>query len=101
MSEEETSKLKKERIKLSKDKQHTNKPNLGTTFRVANPRIMTIFRKFKIGNKTGIQFSGKTNNWLINNGDGTFKQAISVIKKVELVHKLFLRKCKLEYIIWQ
>lgn len=100
MSEEESTAAKKERINLCREKQDNSFPNFGTVFMVANPRIMAFAKKIKIGNKR-VHFSKKTSNWLINEGGGTYKDAISAIKKVEFLHKLFGKKCKREVIVWE
>lgn len=101
MSKEETTELKKERIELVKKVQHSGKPNAGTVFRKSNAKIMSLLRKLHPGWKNGVMYSPKTNNWLVNNGNGTFRQAIFLINFNKFIHKLFLKDAELEYIVWE
>lgn len=98
MSIEEASARKKERIELCKQKQDASKPNFGSVFCEQDARIIKYAKKHKIGGK--VHFSEKTSNWIINDG-GTFKDALAAIKKVELLHKLYFKKCKREVIVWE
>ncbi len=98
MSNEESERRKKERIELCKKVQDASKPNFGSVFCESNPRIMEYSRKRKIGGK--VHFSGKTANWIINEG-GSFEDALSAIRRVEFLHRLFFRKCRREVIVWE
>ena len=98
MSAEESTARKEERIELCRKKQDTSKPNFGSVFCESNARIMNYAKKHKLGAK--VHFSGKTPNWIVNEG-GTFEDALTAIKKVELLHKLFFKKCKREVIVWE
>lgn len=106
MSKEESEKLKRERIELCKRKQDNSASNFGSVFCESNPKIMSMVKKLKLGNKNGIHYSGKTNNWLLNpNGKnaekGSFDKTCALIKKVEKIHKIFGKRCKPEVIIWK
>ena len=59
---------------------------------------MNYARKRRIGGK--VHFSGKTPNWLLNEG-GSYNDAISAIRRVERIHKLLFRKCKREVVVWE
>lgn len=59
--------------------------------------ILAIFYK----NKHGIKMSKKNYNWLVNDGTGSYKQAMSIINKVYFLHKLFHKECEREVIIWK
>lgn len=98
MSVEESTLLKKERIEFCKKVQDASKPNFGSVFSESDSKIMNYAKKHKIGNK--VHFSEKTINWIINEG-GSFEDALSAIKKVEFLHKLILKKCKREVIVWE
>ena len=100
ISIEESSRLKKERIELCKEKQDNSAPNFGSVFMECDHRIMTIAKKIKIGNKRA-HFSGKTENWIIKKDDGTFSDVERAIKKVEFLHKLLGKECKREVIVWK
>lgn len=101
MNSEEGERLKRERIEHSKKYQHSNIANAGTVFCDSNNRIMSIVRKINIGWKDGIKYSYKTDNWLINNGKGTYKQAKILINFVRFIHKIMFKNIKLEYIEWK
>ena len=88
----------KERLDHCKQYQDTSKPNFGTVFCVADNRVMRLVCSLD-KNAHGVRFSQKTRNWLLNDG-GTFKQAISKINRVKLLHKLIFKKCKTEVVIW-
>lgn len=100
MQKEESTKLKKERIELCKNVQDSRYSNAGSCFRVSDGRIMNMLRKLKLGWSKGVCFSGKTSNWLNNYGDGTYKQAITLINFTKFLHKILFRKIELEYIVW-
>lgn len=98
MSRTESYRRKKQRIMLCKEKQDMSCPNAGTVFSESNIRIMKHVKKVKLGNN--VHFSGKTENWLLNEG-GSFDDAVLAIRRVKLLHKLFFKKCILELIIWE
>lgn len=96
----EFEKLRKQRIAYSKEKQDTESPNFGTCFRVSNPYIMKFVRLINKKKKSGVHFSGKTTNWLLNE-NGRFCEAITEINKVKKIHQLFGKDCEAEVIIWE
>lgn len=100
MSIEESSLKKNERKKFCKINQDHSGGNLGSVFCVANGNILTIAKMFRIGKKKGAHFSGKSSNWIVNSGAGTFNQVISIIKIVEMLHKIIKKDIKREIIIW-
>lgn len=97
---EVSEKLKNERIALCKKKQDNSAPNMGSVFCECNRKIMSLMRIMNIG-KGNVRFSRKTNNWLLNTGNGTFEDACWTIEQVQRIHKLFKKKCFLEIIIWK
>ena len=92
--------LRKERLELCKKKQDNSAPNFGTVFCESNKAIMQLYKYLPIGKKNGIKFSGKTANWMLNNG-GSFDEAMKLLDAVERTHKLFGQKCRAEVVIWQ
>lgn len=94
----EANKLKEERLKLCRENQDNSHPNFGSVFIYSNRKIMNFARKYKIGKK--VYFSPKTLNWLINE-NGSFKDAMYTIKKIEQLHKITFKKYEREVIIWK
>lgn len=74
--------------------------NFGSVFKKNNRYLMQLIKLFNLGYTNGVSFSSKTSNWLINKGDGNFKQAIKLINYVEILHKLCFQKIEKEVIIW-
>lgn len=95
----ESNKLKKERIEFCKEKQDNLLPNFGSVFMEYSPVIVDFF-KFISVRRGGCHYSRKTSNWLVNEG-GSYEEALKCIKQVELFHRIFLRSCKREVIIWE
>lgn len=91
---------KKERIDLCKRVQDNSAPNFGTVFCQANKYIMELARRLKF-KKGGVGYSGKTKNWLLNKNQGTYRDTVSLIRRVEKMHKLFRRPCKTEVKMWE
>ena len=99
MAQEESSRARKEKMQYYIEKQDSSYPNFGSVFRESNYRIMVIVRKLKIGNN--VHFSGKTVNWILNENHGTYHDAITAIRIVERLHKLFGQKITREVITWE
>ena len=100
MDQEKTAQMKAERIALCRQKQDNCAPNFGTVFCEANKLIMQMFKYLPIGTEEGISYSKKTTNWMLNKG-GNFIAAVTLIEKVERMHKAFGQKCRREVIIWE
>lgn len=100
MTEEESSQAKKDRIENCKVKQDNSHPNFGSVFAVHDPRLMRWVKKRKTGTKH-VHFSSKTTNWLLNDGSGSFEEAMKAIKKVERLHRLFGKRIEREVIVWE
>ncbi|NLY04320.1 MAG: FAD-binding protein [Campylobacter sp.] len=99
---EELDQKRKERVSLAKKTQDSRGGyNFGSVFKKNNKYIMKLVKILPIGYKNGVSFSSKTSNWLINKGDGTFKQAIKLINFVEILHKILFLKIEKEIIIWE
>lgn len=99
---EEGERRRKERIELCKAFQDSRYPNAGTTFCLADPRVMDLMKKLSNQkSKCGIHFSSKTTNWIQNRGNGTFADAQRLINRVTWIHKILRKPCKLEYKVWE
>lgn len=101
---EQAQKIKEQRLKFSKDKFEYGKGCFGTCFSAANGRILRgvalICRRIRVGNGS-VRFADKNSNWLVNNGNGSFDDAMKMIRLCEIAHKLFKRRIKREIIVWE
>ncbi|MBP5404014.1 MAG: FAD-binding protein [Elusimicrobiaceae bacterium] len=101
ISPEESKKLKEDRMQYAKQKQDHDVPNFGSVFRVQNKYLMRLMSLPVIRSCGDCQFSSKTNNWLINKGNGTYKQICQLITRAEKLHKMFGLAIEKEIIIWE
>lgn len=92
---------KKNRLDFCKKTQDSSSPNFGSVFKVFNPYIMVVIRKLQTTHKSGVHFSKKTDNWICNNGNGTFSEAYKRINRVIKIHQFFHYDCIPEVIIWK
>lgn len=92
-----------ERLAQCKSYQDNKKPNFGSVFCLYNPRIMRTVQKYghKLCRKGSAHFSEKTVNWIVNDGNGSYKQAKRSISLAARLHKLFGKPCKIEVRIWE
>lgn len=97
---ETSNRLKKERLETSKQFLDSGNFSAGSVFKKSNSKILRILRIVSPGWKKGVKFSRKTNNWLNNHGEGTYKQAKILINLTKTLHKLSFQKIELEYIVW-
>lgn len=89
---------RRERMELVKAVQDNSAPNCGSIFSAADSRIIKLVRKLS-GKKSGVRFSEKTNNWLLNQS-GTYDEAAKLISRVETLHKIVHKPCRKEVILW-
>lgn len=104
MDVEQAQKIKEERLQFCKSKFEYGKGCFGTCFSSVCYRIIKILQKsdkiIKLG-KGRVTF-GKTNpNWLVNRGNGTFRDAMRIIDVCKKVHRMCFRDIKCEVIIWE
>ncbi len=92
---------KKERLEFCKKYQDCSGRTAGSVFSQSDSYIMELLRRIRIGKSHGVYYSKMTGNWLINDGKGTYNQAIFWINVTKLMHILLLKKSKLEIIIWK
>lgn len=97
---EEAKRKREDRMVYVKKYQDNSGHNCGSIFREYNKYIMHIFRVIHLGYKGGMTYSNKTINWLINTGNGTYKQSIDLIEKAIKIHKFLKLKIVIEVIIW-
>ena len=93
-------KQRKDRIKYVRNLQDSSGYNFGSVFREYNKYIMQLMRLLHFGYKDGIMYSKKTSNWLINKGNGSYKQATDLIEKAIRIHRLLGMSIVLEVIKW-
>ena len=90
----------KERLEHCRIHQDASKPNFGTVFCQSNSMVMRLVYRMDLRKRKGVYFSHKTRNWLIND-NGTFAQASFRLRLVTILHKLILKSCKTEVVIWK
>ena len=98
---DESIKAKQDRMMLVKKRQDNSGHNFGSVFKEKNSIIMQLIKLLHPGYRNGMAFSKKTANWLINRGEGTYFQAITLINRVEKLHKIVGKKAIPEVIIWK
>lgn len=93
--------IKKERIEFIKNVQDHSGSNFGSLYYSCNRLAMEILKYTHFGYKKGFSYSRKKYNWIINKGNGTFKQAMKLIQIGNLLNKIFFSHAELEVIIWE
>jgi UDP-N-acetylmuramate dehydrogenase len=91
----------KERTQYSREKQDVKMSSAGSVFKTYNRNILRVSSKLDFNNNSTIHFSKKTGNWINNGGKGTFSEAMLLINRTKLLHKILLQKCELEWVIWE
>ena len=90
----------KKRIDYCKKNQEWGKGCFGSCFSDFSPKILKILTLF-YKNRRGVRISKNNLNWLVNDGTGNYKDAISIIKNVIFWHKLLRKNIKCEVVIWK
>jgi len=93
--------LVKERIELCKRVQDQSGYNFGSVFMECSGKIMKLVKFIHPGYKNGFCYSKKTVNWLVNKKEGTFDQAVRLIKLVQAIHRILGKRAVPEVIIWE
>jgi UDP-N-acetylmuramate dehydrogenase len=91
----------KKHMEMIKNTQELQKPNIGSVFNIYYPKIIAAAQRLQLGFKKGVRFSRKTPDWIVNNGHGTFCQALTLIRFIVFVHKIFMQKVRTEIVIWK
>ena len=90
---------RKKRLEDCQQKLDFSGHNFGSLFKKCDYKLMSRLSGFGI-KKGNISLSRKTTNWLLNNGGGTYSQAMSVIKTCKLFHRLLGKNAELEVCVW-
>ena len=90
----------KKRLELCKKTQDHSGTTFGTVFSEADGRVLKLMR-ICFSHTKGVRYSSHRLNWLINDGSGTFKQAIRLISVCRILHKLINKDLKEEVVIWE
>ena len=96
---EKSKEIIKARIEQCRKKQEIGNGAFGTCFSTANGRLLKIVSMI-IRKKGNVRFAKNNSNWLVNEGNGTYKDTIYLINKCVLAHKLFHQKIECEVKIW-
>ena len=90
---EVTEQLIKDRLDYSKKYLSADKPSCGTAFCKGNRYIFRLLRGMRVG---GAMFSRKTSNWISNVDNATYEDVCKLIKRTQIIHKLFFSSCEPE-----
>lgn len=94
-------KKREKRLEYSRRRQDPKGFNFGSVFLSCSNGAMKLIKRFRLCHSGEVAFSAKTSNWLVNEGNGTFKQAVKVIRRAIRINRLFGKKAELEVIIWK
>lgn len=95
---EETKRRRVESLNAAKDKSYMRQASAGSLFKTFNTRIMKRLMGLRIGK---VELSPTTQNTCHNLGQARARDALWLIRIVQLIHFLCLRRCKLEVEIWR
>lgn len=99
----EAEKVKEARLKYCKEKFEYGKGCFGTCFSTVNYKIIKfvyLYDKIRKLGKKRVTFGKNNRNWLVNHGNGKYKDAMKIINMCKLMHKLCFKKLKCEIVIW-
>lgn len=101
---EEAKSRKEARLRFCKEKFEYGKGCFGTCFVKVNYKILRLvsaYDKVRRLGKGRVTF-GKTNkNWLVNHGDGTYRDAVRIINTCKRAHRLLGKEAKCEVVLWE
>lgn len=97
--EDSNNKIEK-RIEYCKNNQDWGKGCFGSCFSNFSPKILKIVSLF-YRNKKGVRMASNNSNWLVNDGTGSYKDAITIIKRCCFLHRILHRDIEREVIIWK
>lgn len=98
---EESNKRKKDRLNFCKANFEYGKGCFGSCFSQCSGKLLRLISILYPNNMNGIHFGKSTCNWLVNGGNGTFKEALDIIQISEKIHKILLQNIKCEVVIWK
>ena len=90
---EVTESLIKERLEYSQKHLAADKPSCGSVFKTGNRIVYRLLMGMRVGDA---MFSKKKSNWISNMGNASYNDICKLIKRAQLLHKLFLSRCELE-----
>lgn len=97
----ESSKEKiKQRLEYCKKNQVWGKGCFGTCFCDSSRKILQMVRMTRKYSNRGISVLKSNPNWIINNGNATFKETMKYIKSCKRLHKFLHKNIELEVRIW-
>lgn len=98
-SKEESDMRIKKRKEYCKQNQEWGKGCFGTCFCKSSKKILKFVGTLHL-HKGGVRQAKNNNNWLVNDGSGTYADAMWIINLCKKLHKLFNKKIRCEVIIW-
>lgn len=101
---EEAKQRKLARLQFCKENFEYGKGCFGSCFSKASRRILKAVSLFckvvKLG-RGRVTFAEKEVNWLVNQGEGRYKDAIRIMDLCQWAHRLFRREIRCEVILWE
>lgn len=88
------------RINSFSKKQDMGRGTFGTVFSTSSPKLLKLVSIIKFSSG-GIRFGKKNSNWFVNNGGGTYKDTMRLIKLCRIMHKIFHKPIECEVQIWE
>lgn len=88
------------RKEFCREKFEYGKGCFGTLFSECNSKILKgISVVFK--HAGDVSFGKNNSNWLVNNGEGTYKDSMKLIRACNFFHKIMRKKLQCEVVIWK
>lgn len=100
IDKEEAKKIINERLQYCKDNFEYGNGCFGTCFSKCNSVILKTIALL-IRGYGGIFFGKRNKNWLVNNGTGTYKDAMKLINVCKTVHHLLCQPIECEVQVWK
>lgn len=72
----------------------------GTCFAESNGRLLKVIAMFK-KEQGGVAFARNNKNWLVNDGTGTYRDAVKIINLCKGIHKLLMQPIRCEVCLWE
>lgn len=95
--------IRNARLQFCREHFEYGKGCFGTCFSTVNYRILKMvslcWKMLGFG-KGKVTFGQNNRNWLVNHGNGSYRDAMRIIKVCKRAHYLFFQKIECEIIIW-
>lgn len=101
---EEAKSRKEARLRRCKEQFEYGKGCFGTCFMKANGKILKLVSAYDKVRKLGkgrVTFGKNNKNWLVNQGGGTYRDAIKIINTCKRVHRLLGKEARCEVVLWE